>query len=168
MGEKGIWAKHTLWERACRTPLIISRPEDRNSKRTNKPANHIDLYPTLLDLAKLPPNKKNEGKSLVPLLDDPDSKGYEASLTTFGFGNHSIRTERWRYIRYEDGSEELYDHWVDQNEWNNLADAVQYKNVKNQLRNFLPETNAPSDPHSRQGMDYNPYLLDLYERTRVK
>ncbi len=168
LGEKGIWAKHTLWERACRTPLIISRPEDRTSYRTNKPTNHMDLYPTLLDLAKLPRYKENEGKSLFPLLDNPDSKGFEASLTTFGYGNHTIRTERWRYIRYEDGSEELYDHWVDRNEWNNLADAGQYQKIKNQLRKFLPKTNAPSDPNSKQGIDYNPHLLNLYKRTRVK
>jgi len=166
IGEKGIWAKHTLWEESTRIPLIISRPGDSGLKRTHRPVNHIDIYPTLLDLAHLPPNPDNEGQSLVPLLENPEAEGFKASVTTHGFGNHSVRTERWRYIRYEDGSEELYDHWTDPNEWTNLALRSQYIDVIEELRGHLPEVNVPWDANVSRGSHYNQYMRDLFERTR--
>jgi iduronate 2-sulfatase len=166
VGEKGIWAKHTLWEEATRIPLIISRPEDPEPKRSHRPVNHIDIYPTLLDLAHLPPNPDNEGQSLVPLLENPEAEGFDASVTTHGFGNHAVRTDRWRYIRYEDGSEELYDHWTDPNEWTNLALRSQYANVIKELRGHLPEVNVPWDANVSRGSHYNQYMRDLFEKTR--
>ena len=167
LGEKGIWAKHTLWERSSRIPLIISRPGDQAPRRTNRPANHIDLFPTLVDLAGLPPVPQHEGKSLARLLDHPSADGYRASLTTHGYGNHSVRTDRWRYIRYEDDAEELYDHDGDPNEWRNLASAPQHAEIIRELRSDLPATNAPWMPETRAGTDYNSYFEDLFERTRA-
>jgi len=166
VGEKGIWAKHTLWEESTRIPMIISRPGDSEPQRTHRPANHLDIYPTLVELANLPPNPDNEGRSLVPLLDNPKADGYNASVTTHGFGNHAVRTERWRYIRYEDGAEELYDHWTDPNEWINLATRSQYVQVIKELRGHLPEVNAPWDANVSRGSHYNEYMRDLFERTR--
>ena len=66
-----------------------------------------------------------DGQSLKPLLEDPDREWERPVVTTFGF-NHAIRTERWRYIQYSDGGQELYDHEADPNEWSNLASLRRY------------------------------------------
>lgn len=168
LGEKNIWAKHTLWERSTRTPMIVVRPDDVRPSRTHRPVNHIDLYPTLIEMAGLPKISEHEGQSLVPLLDDPFAEGFEASVTTHGYGNHSVRTERWRYTRYEDGSEELYDHLEDANEWRNLASLAAYREVIEQLSQHLPKSNALWVPESGGGMTYNDHLTELFERTRAK
>jgi arylsulfatase A-like enzyme len=167
LGQKGIWAKHTLWEESTRIPMIIARPGDNQPRQSHRPVDHLDIYPTLLELANLPPNPSNEGRSLVPLLDDPEAEGFEAALTTHGYGNHAVRTLRWRYIRYEDGAEELYDHFVDPNEWKNLAGRAQYEKIIAELRNHLPDTDAAWDPLSVRGADYNDYFSELLERTRA-
>jgi arylsulfatase A-like enzyme len=164
LGTKGIWAKHTLWEESTRIPMIIRRPGDAYASRTHKPVNHLDIYPTLLDLAELPPRAGNEGLSLVPLLDNPDAEGFYASITTHGYGNHSVRTERWRYIRYEDGAQELYDHWSDPREWTNLAGNPRYASVIAGLASFLPEHDALWDPGTTSGTDYNDYFREIIER----
>jgi iduronate 2-sulfatase len=142
LGEKGIWAKQTLWERSTRIPLIIVKP-DNEPTVVNRPVNHIDIYPTLLELAGLPANPTNEGKSLVPLMHDPESPGFYASITTHGYKNHGVRTDRWRLIQYSDGTEELYDHWNDPNEWRNLAALPRYETILQQLRSYLPKINRP-------------------------
>ena len=164
LGQKGLWSKHTVWEESTRIPFIISRPGDQKTNRTHVPANHLDMYPTLLELANLPANPANEGTSLVPLLDDPEAAGFEnkASLTTHGFGNHGVRTKRWRYIRYADGAEELYDHWTDPNEWKNLAPLPNYAEVLEKLRTHLPEKDAYTD----RGPQYNDYLRYWTRRTQ--
>ncbi|MCE2557550.1 MAG: DUF4976 domain-containing protein [Acidobacteria bacterium] len=63
-------------------------------------------------------------------------------LTTYGYRNHSVRTERWRYIEYHDGGQELYDHDADPNEWTNLASLPEYASVVEELAAFLPATNV--------------------------
>jgi len=62
------------------------------------------------------------------------------SLTSRGLGNYSLRTERWRYISFEDGSEELYDHDVDPQEWKNLAGKPKYREIIKQLRKSIPKS----------------------------
>ena len=79
------------------------------------------LYPTLLELCGIQTSDKSDGPSAVPLLRDPGSLWPYPAISTYGKGNHTIRTKRWRYIRYADGSEELYNHNYDPNEWTNLA-----------------------------------------------
>ena len=165
MGEKGIWSKHTLWERSTRMPLIIVRPGVDEPNVVYRPVNHIDFYPTLLDLASLPANPNNEGKSMVPLLHDPEATGFDASITTHGYGNHAVRTDRWRFIQYADGTEELYDHWNDPHEWRNVAMLPQNETVVKQLHNYLPATNAAWDPNSP--MDYNEYFKELFDKTKI-
>ena len=166
VGTKGIFAKHTLWEEPTRIPMIISRPEDTSAKRTHKPVNHLDIYPTLVDLANLPDNPYNEGQSLVPLLDNPGSDGFEASITTHGYGNHSVRTERWRLIKYADGSKELYDHWTDPNEWHNLASQEQFSGIIEELQKHLPSEDALWDVNTFRGGHYNQYFRELFEQTQ--
>ena len=83
-----------------------------------------------------------EGVSLVSLLKDPQRKWERPALTTWRKNNHSVRSERWRYIRYSDGTEELYDHDNDENEWHNLADKPGYDVIKAELARWLPKINA--------------------------
>ena len=107
----------------------------------------IDLYPTLIELCVVPAREGLDGQSLVPLLRDPQREWTRPVLTTFGYQNHAVRTERWRYIRYEDGGEELYDHSNDPNEWHNLASQSQHAGVIAKLKRALPaENRRPLDP----------------------
>ena len=145
LGEKQRWSKFSLWERTTHVPLIISVPDGIKGK-TNKPVELLSLYPTLIDLCERPENPKLEGVSLRPLLQDPHADWKHVAVSTLGQNNHAVRDARWRYIQYADGSEELYDHQNDPNEWNNLAArALSPANTKviEQLKLKLPQTNLP-------------------------
>ena len=153
LGEKEHWRKFTLWERAGRTPVMfvvprgISKVLSQGTKagtRVDRPVGLIDIYPTLVDLCGLGENKALEGQSLVRLLADSKAKWDRPALTTHGRKNHALRTPRWRYIRYGDGTEELYDHQSDPNEWTNLAGQPQYAGLKKELAKWFPRKNAPS------------------------
>ncbi|MBT7875444.1 MAG: sulfatase, partial [Verrucomicrobia bacterium] len=122
LGEKAITGKNTLWDRSTRVPLIFAGPGVAKSSRCSKPAELLDLYPTLSDLAGLPQPSGLEGHSLLPQLKDAESPRKWPAITTHNHDNHGIRSEHWRYIRYADGSEELYDMRKDPNEWDNLAE----------------------------------------------
>ncbi len=143
LGEKQHWRKFALWERATRTPLIVVAPTATAGSRCDRPVNLIDVYPTLIELCKLGPRPELEGVSLVPLLADPTRTWNRPSLTTHGRNNHALRSQRYRYIRYADASEELYDHQVDPHEWHNLADDPQLDVVKQAMQRWLPKTNVP-------------------------
>ncbi len=134
LGEKLRYKKFTLWEEACRVPLIVKVPGmTAPGSRSERPVNLLDLYPTLTELANLPNNDTNEGKSFVPLLKNPKMQWNRASLTQMGEGRNAIRTEKYRYIRYADGSEELYDHTKDSLEWLNLIKNPEYEDVHQDL-----------------------------------
>ena len=142
LGEKSHWKKSTLWEEATRVPLLISAP-GYSPGTCSKPVGLIDIYPTLIALCGLPAREELEGRSLVPLMENPSRNWPFPAITTHGHGNHAIRSERWRYIRYADGSEELYDHRHDEMEWENLAHSPILREVKELLAQWLPENNAP-------------------------
>ncbi|MDP6558496.1 MAG: DUF4976 domain-containing protein, partial [Pirellulaceae bacterium] len=135
--------KFSLWERTTRVPLIISVPGGVKAK-TDKPVELLSLYPTLIDLCGLPANPKLEGASLRPLLENPNADWKNVAISTLGQNNHAVRDQRWRYIRYADGSEELYDHQSDPNEWKNLAAEAptpEHSKVIASLKRHLPKTN---------------------------
>lgn len=142
LGEKDRWAKRSLWEDGTRVPLIIAAPGLKGGRITGKPVGLIDLYPTLLSLSGLSRDPMHEGHSLVPLLKDTEADWKHPARTSFGPGNVALRSERYRYIRYVDGSEELYDHQKDPHEWNNLADKPELATIKQQLALKLPKTSA--------------------------
>lgn len=140
LGEKLRYKKFTLWEEACRVPLIIKAPGiTKAGSRSGRTVNLLDLYPTLVELAGLPKNEKNEGNSIVPLLKIPNLGWHYPSLTQMGEGRNTIRTEKWRYIRYADNAEELYNHETDSLEWVNLADKKEYASVKAELSKQMDE-----------------------------
>ena len=103
----------------------------------------VDLYPTLIELSGLPEKEGLDGRSLVPLLEDPGTEWEYPAITTYDRFEYSIRTERWRYIRYIDDSEELYDHDTDPEEWNNLAADPDFATVKEALARHIPKNPAP-------------------------
>lgn len=149
LGEKDITGKNTLWDRSARVPLIFAGPGIGKGVKSNRPAELLDMYPTLIDLVDLPENDKLEGISLVPQLKDPLAPRERPAITTHNHDNHSVRTEKWRYIVYADGSEELYDMENDPNEWHNLASAEGHDSVKLGLRKWIPVINRKPAAGSR-------------------
>jgi arylsulfatase A-like enzyme len=146
LGEKDITGKNTLWDRSTRVPLIFAGPGVASGAKCGRPAELLDVYPTLAELCGLPQRDGLEGQSLVPQLKDASAPRDRPALTTHGPGNHGVRTERWRYIRYDDGSEELYDHAADPNEWTNLAADPAHAHVKRDLAKWLPPASADPLP----------------------
>ncbi len=146
LGEKQHWGKWTGWERATRVPLIVAPAKSAGAGSEaggvrKQPVGLIDLYPTLVELCGLPAKTDLDGKSLVPLLKDPAHETGPV-ISTFDFGNYSLRTDRWRLIRYQDGTEELYDHQADPREWHNLAGAAAHEATRERLRKVLPTSPA--------------------------
>lgn len=148
LGEKAITGKNTLWEEATRVPLIFAGPGVKPEGRCVQPVELLDIYPTLSDLCLLPARADLEGISLLPQLQDACVRRQRPALTSHNQGNHSIRSEQWRYIRYADGSEELYDHHTDPHEWNNLAQNSMYVPILSEHRRWLPSHTEPPAPHS--------------------
>lgn len=149
LGEKGISGKNTLWERSTRVPLIVAGPGVTRGARCVRPAELLDLYPTLSELCGLIAPEGLEGHSLVPQLRDATAPRAWPAITTHNRGNHSVRTERWRYIRYADDSEELYDLAADPNEWTNLIGDPAHAELAGELKRQLPATDAPPVPGSQ-------------------
>ncbi|MEW4456222.1 sulfatase [Bremerella sp. JC817] len=150
IGEKEITGKNTLWDDGTRVPLIFAGPGITGGQRCTQPAELLDLYPTLSDLAQLEQPAGLEGHSLIPQLRDAKSKREFPAITTHNHDNHGIRTERWRFIQYADGSQELYDMQADPNEWTNLASKSEYADVIERLAKFLPAKSkmpAPGSAH---------------------
>jgi arylsulfatase A-like enzyme len=162
MGQKKYLFKNTLWEDSTRIPMLIRAPGiSVAGTQTRQPVSLIDLYPTLVDLCDLEGDTRKssqgtplDGFSMRPLLEDPQAgewAGPDGALTMRFAGpknngkplkqHWAYRTERFRYILYNNGNEELYDHHNDPHEWHNLADQPEYAAIKSQLNqgilNFL-------------------------------
>ena len=143
LGEKGISGKNSLWERSARVPLMFAGPGVTTGAKCKQPAELLDIYPTLAELCGLPVPDGLDGHSLVPQLRDAETKRVWPAITTHNPDNHSVRSERWRYIRYADGSEELYDMQNDPHEWTNLIGKPQFKQIAADHARFLPKVSKP-------------------------
>ena len=138
LGEKGITGKNTLWDRGTKVPLILAGPGIKSGQKCNRPAELLDLYPTLVDLCGLPKTPHElEGISLRPQLENAMTERERPAITSHNQGNFGIRTEQWRYIRYVDGAEELYDMANDPQEFYNLA--AKKKGVIAEMKKWLPK-----------------------------
>lgn len=137
LGEKQRFAKMSLWERSTRVPLIFSGPGIAVQVFTD-PVGLIDIFPTVLDMLELPANPENAGRSLRPVLTGSGTLPLRPQLSVYGAGNYAVIDPRYRYIRYADGSEELYDHESDPMEWHNLADNADMAAVKARLGAYIP------------------------------
>lgn len=149
LGEKAITGKNTLWDRSTRVPLIFAGPGIAAGGRCEEPVELLDVFPTLLELSGLPIHETLEGHSVVPQLKDSSTPRSWPAITTHNHDNHGIRTRDWRYIRYADGSEELYQMREDPNEWTNLAGNPAYQSVLEDHRKWLPSRNEKPVPGSR-------------------
>jgi arylsulfatase A-like enzyme len=168
LGEKNRFAKHSLWEETSRVPLIFRTPGGVQGQVTHATASLLDLYPTLVELAGLPAYAANEGSSLKPVLEGASDAPDHVAITSYGFGNHAIRDERYRYIYFVDGSEELYDHQNDPDEWHNLAGDPAYAEIKKRLKQHLPEKNAPLSPVQSGQRATNEHFAEMYEKAGLK
>ena len=140
LGEKGSFGKQTIWSESTRVPLIFKSPKIKQQRSIHQAVELLDIYPTLLELAGLPANPSNEGKSLVPLLDQ-ESDSTAVAITTYGKNNHSMINMRYRYIHYENGVEELYDLQNDPGERHNISNVIALDSLKKAMRQNLPKTN---------------------------
>jgi arylsulfatase A-like enzyme len=145
LGEKEHWGKATGWYRSTRIPFLIVPPRNQPPEgfephsESARPVNLLDLAPTIADFGGIPMRKEWQGKSLVPLVADPDSEWQPYTHTTFGRGDHTITTERYQYLHYFDGAAELYDIQNDPDEFVNLANDPAYADVIEKLRQFVPD-----------------------------
>jgi iduronate 2-sulfatase len=142
LGEKEHWRKFALWEEATRSPLVFVAPGvTKAGTRCDRTVDFMGLYPTLCDLCGLSIPNHVQGASFKSLLADPAAKWDTPAITTYLPNNHAVRTERWRYIRYANGDEELYDHDADPHEWTNLAKSDKHAAAKKELAKWLPTEN---------------------------
>jgi len=181
MGEKDYLYKNSLWQESTQVPLIVRAPGIvKQDAACGTPVSLIDLYPTLVDLCGLTGDtKKNDkghaldGHSLKPLLNDPDAgqwSGPPAALTALykwrmkhdpSRESYSLRSKDWRYIRYENGKEELYDTTSDPHEWHNLADKSEHADrlagFRKRLLERLPKAGTiPPQPEWQPKDSNNP------------
>ena len=146
LGEHGHWQKMSLWRQSTRVPLIIYAPQAKgNGKAAAKPVELVDLYPTLSDLAGLPPAEGLEGHSLRPLIDNPSSAKWSYPALTQLPGGKSVRFENWRYSEWSGATQgvELYDLSTDPGEYKNLAALPRYASVVQKLKAMLPADPPP-------------------------
>ncbi len=139
LGEKNTFQKQSLWQRSSHVPLVIAGPGVSSGARCERLVGLIDLYPTLVEMCGLPANPSNQGRSLLPLLQQPAREWPHPVLTGWLENSFALQTERYRYIRYGDGSEELYDHQNDLKEWTNLAGKPESEALRKQLAETLDE-----------------------------
>jgi arylsulfatase A-like enzyme len=170
LGEKEHWRKFALWENLAQVVLMVRVPEGTPGlpqgtpagARSGRTVSLLDLFPTLIDLAGTADKPGLDGASLVPLLSDPAAPWDRPVITTYDFGEYSIRDERFRYIRYIDGSEELYDHQADAEEWTNLALDPAFAAVIERMAQYIPTNPAPLVDTSYELMPHHiPPLRDL-------
>ena len=165
LGHKEHWEKFALWEQTTQVPLIVvdaksSVEQNIVGRRCDRPASLLDIYPTLVELSGLDSPGKRDGESLVPYVRDPSFQSAtlpsatlptdRAVVTTQGPGNHAVRSQHWRYIRYADGAEELYDHRRDPHEFKNLASESRHDSVKRELAKNFPKRDRPLDPPKKK------------------
>lgn len=164
LGEKDHWLKYALWEQTCQVFLSISVPGyPRQFSET--PVSLIDLYPTLVSLCGIPRPEGHtlDGVDLKELLAGKTKQRGAPVLSTYGRGNHAVRDDRYRYIRYSNGDEELYDHRSDPYEWTNLASARGTERIKERLRAWLPKEDAPNAPEVPNAKDNSRWSDEAFE-----
>lgn len=146
LGEKEHWTKFSLWEDGTQTVMMFAGPTIPQGEECNAPTSLLDIAPTFFDLFGFDKNPKHDGKSLLPLLKNPELELAEPVYTTHGKDNHSLRFPSWRYTKYRDGSIELYDALKDPNEWNNLALDKKYTKIIEELDAYMPNYSHKDQP----------------------
>ena len=162
LGEKDLIGKGTLWRESTRVPFIVVAPGiTQPGSRSDTAVSLMDMYPTLAELAGLEIPDHIEGTSLVPILQDPSKKSNRAVLSTNSFAFHAVSGDRFRYLRYRDGSEELYDIQTDPNEWINLANDPKFAATKAELATWLPKYDTPDIGNNRKVSEFIERVSDI-------
>lgn len=147
IGEKEKLHKRALWSQSCRMPFLLSVPGMKTAgQNCAAPVSLMDIFPTLNELCGLDQKvpQRLAGHSLAPLLAQPDANWPHVAVTSNHIGNAAVSDARYRYIRYSDGSEELYDTSTDPREYHNLAMQPDLKPVVVRLSAALPNSWKPS------------------------
>ena len=170
LGQKLHWSKFCLWEEASRVPLLMRLPGLGSRDVTcDGPVSLIDVLPTLAEVCGLADIQPLDGESLLPMVTGTGVPRRTAVITTWLAGNHSVRDGDWRYTRYRDGGEELYDHLTDPFEWHNLAAEPRFASEKAALAQHLDGIESPRlatsnlDPQKKLGREGD-VLLAAVER----
>ncbi|WP_198675379.1 sulfatase [Pleomorphovibrio marinus] len=157
LGEKGTFAKVALWNRATHSPLVFSGVGIPKNVKLDWPVELFSIYPTLVELSELPEVPDMEAESIAPLLKNPKMSWEKPALTTWARNNHAVVTKEYRYIHYEDGSEEFYLLSEDPHEWYNRAKLPEYRERMDELKQYLPQTNVKWAAASKY--DNNDYFV---------
>ena len=140
LGEKMHWQKGTLWEEATNSLLMFRVPGvTPPGGECASFVSLLDIYPTLVELCGLPEPDHLDGQSLLALLENPNAKRRTHAITAYD-GQIAVRTADYRYIRYNDGTDELYDRTKDPHEWTNQSKNPEYAAIKKKLNALLPAT----------------------------
>jgi arylsulfatase A-like enzyme len=137
LGEKEHWGKWTGWNTSTSVPFIIVKAGQKQGDLCAEPVSLIDLYPTLIDMAGLPA-KEMDAKSIQNIVDQPAKPRDRTIFSYFDKGNFAIINKKWRLIRYEDGSQELYNRLSDPNEFKNLIHNPEYQTIIKDLETQIP------------------------------
>jgi len=138
----------------------------RGGARCKRPVDTLCIYPTLLELCNIESGDGLDGVSIVPLLKDPGMRWDIPAISEFRRGQCAVRSERYRYIRYSDGTSELYDHSRDPGEWDNLS-GKKHKEVIKVLARSIPARFAPDAP-SKNAYDFDPHSYTWIDRKTGK
>ena len=190
LGEKQHWQKFTGWRVCTRVPLIVRVPPGTPGladgtvagSRSNQPVNLLSLFPTLTDLSGIANGPRTDGPSLLPLLKNPQANWDHVSTTFLNQpDDYSISDRDWRYIHYNDGSEELYQISADPHEWRNLASEPQHESNLQYFRSrapkdfrkyvpisinampklkWIPITDSPAPPSRPDGQPFDCYFIN--------
>ena len=144
LGEKLITGKNTLWERSTHVPLVFAGPGISSNAVCDEAVELLDIFPTLNELCDLGTIADLEGHSLAPQLRNAQTERPWPAITTHNQGNHSVRSDDWRYIQHADGTEEFYDMRNDPLEWTNLAGQTRHGGLMAEHRKWIPRIDMPS------------------------
>ena len=146
LGEKSHWRKFALWEEATRSPFLWIVPGvTKPGTICSRTVDYMGIFPTLAELCGVPVPKHVESESFRALLANPQAAWDKPAVTTYRYKNHAVRSAGWRYIRYANGDEELYDETKDPNEYVNLAGKTEFAAKKIELAKYLPKSDI-ADP----------------------
>lgn len=163
-GTKEHWHKRTLWEECTRIPFMFYVPGmTKENSLCDKTVDMVNIFPTLISLCSLPSVEGLDGHDMTPLLKNPNAKWDYPAISELGKGNIAVRSQKWRYILYNDGKEELYDRQKDPNEWNNLANDPKYKQVIEEHKNWVPKFFA-EPVSSKETYYFDPYQYTFMNR----
>lgn len=152
LAEKDHWQKGTLWEEATNSMLMFRVPGMTEAGGVTKRCVSLqDLYPTLMELCQIEKPSHVDGESLVPILKNPKIDWPSTAISYLYDRYASIRTEQYRYIRYKEGQQELYDRYKDPHEWKNEVNNPDYAKVTQELNDQLPGVEKMAKQLVREG-----------------